>query len=139
MGRLAQRKKDEREENIQEAIKHYNSSDEPSIRLTSEAFGVPYSTLRGRLGGVQSRGVGHRQLQLLSEYEDKAIAEWCEWLDECGHPPRLEVVKSMAQGIARRRLRLKSLGKHWLTRFLNRHPGLASKLSNPARQAASTG
>ena len=34
-GRLAQRKMDEREENIQEAIKHYNSSDEPSIRLTS--------------------------------------------------------------------------------------------------------
>ena len=36
MGRLAQGKIDEREEYIQEAIKHYNSSDEPSIRLTSD-------------------------------------------------------------------------------------------------------
>ena len=82
MGRLRQRKKDEREIIIQDAIHHYHSSLEPSIRQSAESFGVAYSTLRGRLGGVQRRGVGHRGLQVLTEFEETAIVEWVERMDE---------------------------------------------------------
>jgi hypothetical protein len=82
MGRLKQRQKDEHENRTQEAILHYNSSSDPSIHLTAEHFSVAYSMLQGRLGGAQRCSVGHRKLQVLTEYEETSIVEWCEWLDE---------------------------------------------------------
>jgi hypothetical protein len=130
MPAIKQRKKDQAEVRLQEAIRHYQHSNEPSMRSSAEKFGIAYSTLRGRLKGRQSRVVGHHQRQVLTEFEEKSIVRWCERLDEWGHPPRLEVVKSMAEAIVGRREKNRSLGKHWITRFLSRHPGLASKLSS---------
>ena len=98
------------------------------MRASAEKFGIAYSTLGGRLKGRQSRVLGHLKMQVLTEFEEKSIARWCKRLDEWGHQPRLEVVKSMAEAIVGRRETNRSLGKHWITRFLNRYPGLASKL-----------
>ena len=123
------RKTNEAEEGIQKAIQHYRHSDEPSIRASGEKYGVAFSTLRGRLKGSVSREVGHHKLQVLTEYEERSIVRWCERLDDWGHPARLDLVKSMAEAIVARRLKDRSLGKNWITRFLNRHPALATKLS----------
>jgi len=68
-------------------------------------------------------------MQVLTEYEEKLMVQWCEKLDKWGHLPCLEVVKSIAQALLRRRVNTYTLGKHWLTRFLNCNPRLASKLS----------
>jgi len=75
------------------------------------------------------REVGHHKLPVLTEYEECSIVRWCERLDEWGHPARLDLVTSMAQAIVARRLKDHSLGKNWITRFLNRHPTLVTKLS----------
>jgi len=123
------RKKNEAEECIQKAIEHYRHSDEPSIRVSGEKYGGAYSTLRGRLKGRVSWEVGHHKLQVMTEYEERSIVRWCERLDEWGHPAWLDLVKSMAQAIVARRLKDHSVGKNWITRFLNRHPALATKLS----------
>jgi len=69
-------------------------------------------------------------MQVLSEFKENSMVWWCEKLDELGHQPRLEVVKSMVQALLRRRVNAHTLGKHWLTRFLNSNPMLASKLSS---------
>ena len=69
-------------------------------------------------------------MQVLSEYEEKSVVRWCGRLDEWGHPARLAVVKSMAEAIIARREKDRSLGKHWITRFLSRHPDLAARLSS---------
>jgi len=130
MPAIKQRKKDEMELRLQEAIRHYQHSDEPSMRSSAEKFGIAYSTLRGRIKGRQTRVLGHLKMQVLTEFEEKSIARWCERLDKWGHPPRLEVVKSMAEAIVGRREKNRSLGKHWITRFLSRHPELASKFSS---------
>ena len=132
MPQVKQWRPNEYEERIQEALRYYDKSYESSsIRHTSELFGVPYSTLRGRLSGRRSHTLGHEAMQLLTKYEERSIVKWCEKLDEWGHPPRLAVVKTMAQAIINRRTNTKKkiLGVHWLTRFLDRHPQLASKLS----------
>ena len=123
------RKKNEAEESIQKAIQHYRHSNEPSIHASGEKFGVAYSTLRGRLKGRVSREVGHHKLQVLTEDEESAVVRWCERLDEWGHPARVDLVRSMAEGIVARRLKDHSLGKNWITWFLNRHPALATKRS----------
>ena len=129
MPAIKERKKDEAESRLQEAIRHYQHSNEPSMRSSAEKFGIAYSTLRGRLKGRQTRVSGHLKMQVLTEFKEKSIARRCERLDDWGHPPRLEVVKGMAEAIVGRREKNRSLEKHWITRFLSRHPGLASKLS----------
>jgi len=121
---IKERKLDNKEANLQE---HYKYSEKPSIRATAEKFAIPFSTLQNRLSGTKTRVQGHVKLQVLTEYEERAIVRWCERLDEWAHPPRLAVVKSMAQGLLRKRMRSQSLGKNWLTRFLNRHLVLASR------------
>ena len=68
-------------------------------------------------------------MQVLTEYEENSIVRWCERLDEWGHPARLAVVRNMALAIVARRVNERILGKHWVSRFLNRQPKLASKLS----------
>jgi hypothetical protein len=60
--------------------------------------------------------------------EEKAIVRFCETLDDLGHPLRGSLVKAFAMALlpsSRRR----QLGKHWLSRFLNRNPALVSKFS----------
>ena len=115
---------------LQEALKHYQHSEEPSLRASVEKYGVAYSTLRGRLKGRQTHGAGHCKMQVLSEYEEKSVVRWCERLDEWGHPARLAVVKSIAEAIIARREKNRSLGKHWITSFRSRHPDIAAKLSS---------
>jgi len=65
----------------------------------------------------------------LTEYEEKSIIRWCECLDEWGHPARIALVKSMAEVIVAQRIKDQARGKNWITRFLNWHPNLATKLS----------
>ena len=128
MPRMKEGSKDEVEGRIQQAIQHYQTSEKPSLRLSAEKFGIAYSTLRGRLQGRQARATRLQRRQALSEYEEKSIVRWCERLDEWGHPARLAVVKGMAEAMVARRVKDRSLGKNWVTRFLRRHPGLAVKL-----------
>jgi len=130
MPQVNQRQSNEREAQIQEALRYYAKTKESSIKHTAELFGVPYYILHGRLSGRVSRTLGHEAMQLLTKDEANSIVQWCEKLDEWGHPPRLGVVKTMALALIHRRANSqnKTLGVHWLTRFLDQHPQLASKL-----------
>lgn len=128
MPRIQEGSKGEVEARIQQAIQHYQNSKKPSLRSSAEKYGIAYSTLRGRLQGRQARETGHLHRQVLSEYEEKSIVNWCGKLDEWGHPARLAVVKGMAEAVIARREKERILGKNWMSRFLRRHPELATKL-----------
>jgi hypothetical protein len=129
MGRLKGRAKEERENLIQLAIKDYYKTLEPSIRASAEKFSIPWSTLRDRLRGAQSRRESHRHQQLLTEYEEKSIVQWCERMDDWGFPLRLSLVKEMAAYLVSKRASGRKLGRHWLTRFLDRNPELSSRFT----------
>ena len=51
-------------------------------------------------------------MQALTEAEEKAIVSECSKLDEWGHPPRLALLKLMAQEIVQRRDKEQQIGKH---------------------------
>jgi len=134
MGRLKQRKQKseaQQELRIRRAILAFQQEKYPSIRKTAEAFGLAYSTLRRRLSGGESRVKAHVVQQLCTPAEEKAIVRWILKLEEWGFPPRIAHVK---EGVAI----LKGIewdedskvGKNWITRFLDRHPYLVSKLSS---------
>ena len=97
-----------------------------------ELYGVPRTTLYYRLAGSrQSRQDAHEDQQRLTKPEEKAIVKFCFEMDDCGFPPRLDYVKDMALHLHEKRIGYKPLpiGKNWITRFLSRHPDLASKYS----------
>lgn len=50
-------------------------------------------------------------------------------LESCGFPPHIEHVTRAAEFIL-----TDTVGEHWITRFLNRHAGLATKLTSPLEQ-----
>lgn len=129
MGCLKGREKEERENLIQLAIKDYYKTLEPSIRASAEKFSIPWSTLRDRLRGAQNRRESHRHQQLLTEYEEKSIVQWCECMYDWGFPLRLTLVKEMAAYLVSKRASGRKLGRHWLTRFLDRNPELSSRFT----------
>jgi len=129
MASLTKREKYQWEEKLQKAINHYANSVLANIRHSAERFGVPYSTLRGRLSRAQNCVAGQLKAQALTDYEENSIVRWCAQLDQWGHPQRLAVVWSMAQAIVQRSEKDRHIGHHWLARFLKRHPELASRLS----------
>ena len=48
-------------------------------------------------------------------------------MDKCGFPLQLSVVHHLAQLIVSARIPSAIIGKNWVNRYVNRHPGLVSK------------
>ena len=82
---------------------------------------------RDRLRGLQTRTEAHRELQLLSVQEEKAIVRFCEAFDDWGHPVTIKILKKFAQSLLPRQ---QKVGKYWTGRFLKRNPALAAKFSH---------
>ena len=119
----------EHEESIRLAKQDFISGIEPSIRSAARTYNIPYTTLRDRLHGLQTRAETHQELQLLTVPGEKAIVRFCQTLDDWGRPVTIKILKQFAQ--------LQSLlpgqqrvGKHWAGRFLKRNPALAAKFSH---------
>lgn len=110
MPRLKGRQQEEREKFIQLAITEYQNAPKPSLRASAEKYGIPWTTLRDRMNGAQSRRESHRQQQLLSEHEEKSIAAWCKRMDDWGFPLRLDLVKEMAAYLVKKRQIGRKLG-----------------------------
>jgi len=128
MGRVKCSDATDRENDIREAKHAYRSGLEPSIRAAASTYGIPYGTLRDRLRGAQPRSAAHEKEQLLTLEEEKSIVRFCETLDDLGHPLQAKMVKAFAMSLLPPHRRLQ-LGKHWMTRFLNRHPAVTAKFS----------
>jgi hypothetical protein len=105
--------------------------EKPSIRAAAEHYGLKYETLRDRKRGGKNRLESHEDQQNLTIAEEEAIKEWIGKVDGFGWPPRIEYVQHMALGFIRSHgICNPKLGGHWITRFLDRHPDLASRFTN---------
>ena len=125
MGKIKSRavKTEKQPTQLDKALKAWEAKQFSSLQKCAEALGVPYSTLRGRvLGGRKSYSDAHKGRQLLSVAEEKSIVKWIQGLDRRGLPPRVEMVSELAIYILEARGKDPRLGKHWITRFLDRHP-----------------
>ena len=141
MGRVNQRKVSEYDERLQRALKTLGSVNNPiTVGEAAEEYEVNKRTLYRRIAGThESRVISHQEQQRLTPAEESVIVKWCEEQDDRGFPPRLDMVRSMAIVLEEKRSGTIAapLGQKWISRFLNRHPTLASKLScNLERQRA---
>ena len=131
MGRIKKRGDKTKESLIAAALHDIETGKKPSIRAAVEHYGLKYETLCDRKRGAQNRFASHEDQQNLTIVEEQAIKDWVEKVDGFGWPPRIEYVRHMALGFIRSHgIRNPTLGKNWITRFLDRHPDLASRFTN---------
>ena len=83
-------KENEREAQIQRALKALESVKYTTLGEAATAFKVPKSTLSHRRTGRQTRRKAHKKEQLLSAASEEAIVKWILKPDEWGFPPRLD-------------------------------------------------
>jgi len=133
MGRLKQRKQAseaQRELRIRRAILAFEQRKYPSIRKTAAAFGLAYAISHGRLNSAQSHIKGYITQQVCTTAEAKAIVRWILKLEEWGFPSQILHVKEGVALLKGAKWDEQSkVGKNWITRLLDRHPFLVSKLS----------
>jgi hypothetical protein len=117
-----------RENDIWEAKHAYLSGEVASIHAAAATYGIPFGTLRDCLSGAQPRSIVHENKQLLTPEEEKSIVRFSKALDDLGHQLQGKMVKDCVLSLLplQRHLQLR---KHWITRFLNRHPSITSKFS----------
>lgn len=133
MGRIKpreQKAKEEQENDLLKAVKMYQDSqksDQPAtIALIVESCNVAPSTLRDRLAGAQNRVIAHQKQQNLLVLDEKDVLRWVEKVERAGFPPRIAHVREAANRLSTKGF---PMGKHWITRFLNRYPELSTKLT----------
>jgi hypothetical protein len=128
MGRSRAQQQAKFNKRVDDAKNDLNAGTIKNIREAAEVHGIAYSSLRDRLAGAKNRQEAHVEQQNLTPVEENAIKKWILKLDDWGFPPKHQYVKDMACDFLRSHgIRKPKLGKNWITRFLNRHPDLASK------------
>jgi hypothetical protein len=87
---------DSREVAIQSAISDLDSGIFRSVRAASKAWGVPRSTLQGRLAGRQSHAIAHQHQQRLSLEQEEDLVKWILDQDLRDQPPSHARLREMA-------------------------------------------
>lgn len=114
---------------IQEAMSKYKNGEIKTVRAAAEQYGVPRSTLFRRIQGSKPRVHSHPEGQLLTPIQELALVDLILKLDDWGHPMKSHHVLAFAHQIQDSDVK-RYPGKHWLQRFVNRHPTLASKVAS---------
>src|SRR4051794_9556045 len=121
---------DNYEDRLQAALKELSLQPKLSLPLTARRFDVVERTLRDRKnGGRQQRQKAHLHECLLNPYQEQALVQWICVQDDRGIPPRLDLVRDKVLAIIQQSQSKTSLGKHWLDRFIKRHPELQIRYS----------
>ncbi len=131
---------DSREVAIQNAIRDLNSGVYTSQRKAAEAYGIPRSSLRGRLAGQQSHAIAHQHQQRLTPEQEGFLVQWILNEDARAQPPTHARVRETATQILHMNGDFNPLGIEWISQFLSRQPRVASivgrSIEAPRAQAA---
>jgi len=100
------------------------------MSVKAEKYGLLYSTHHDQLNGAQDRKSSRECMQLFTKQEEKAIVQWCNHLHDWGFQPKITLLNQMAEHLIQKHAGQQTLGKHWLKRFLDRNPELASRVSS---------
>lgn len=117
---------DVREAAIELAIKDYLAGLYSSQRAAAKAYGIPPSTLRGRINGATNSAISHQHQQRLTPQQEEFLVEWILEEDARGFPPSIPRAREMANRILRMNGDLDPIGKAWLSQFVRRNPRVHS-------------
>ena len=117
---------------LDKAIEALNKPNPISIRSAAGMYGVSKTTLGNRFfERAKPRNQAHVTQQLLTEEEEIELVKWTQRLDKIGIPSRLTHLHEMVAALLRKRATGTTTipGQHWITRFLDRHPTIASRFA----------
>jgi hypothetical protein len=125
---------------MQIAIEGIEDGTYMSIRHAAKALVVSRATLARRLKGGKTKQEAREPTQLLTQQEEKALADWITGATASGHPITHRYIKEMAQGIRESRAGgqpeyLRPIGKNWIGTFLHRYTHLKTKLARAIEAA----
>ena len=86
-----------------------------------EKYGIPYTTITGRLKGRQQRRAAHTSQQVLSSIQEVVLCSWVELYSLQGRPIGITQIRHIARDITGAK---KPPHRDWVRRFLERHPEL---------------
>ena len=107
---------------IQSAIADVESG--CSRRAAASKWGIPRSTLLGRLTGAGSRKQRDSDRQKLSASEEQSLVEWVRIQYRLQLPPTQVQLRLIAQHMLHQSGSNETLGKHWAANFLARHDSI---------------
>jgi hypothetical protein len=101
-----------------------------SIRALADYHNVPRTTVQHRKSGRPPPDEKAQSQQYLYPWEEKALVKFAVHQDALGHPIRIKYLRSIAFGLACRRVPAdrpsKPPGKNWPQSFYKRHPDLTA-------------
>ena len=97
-----------------------------SHRKAAKLYGVPPTTLRGRMEGAVAIKQFAIDRQALSDVQETQLVQWAHVQDALGMPPTHYQLRCAAEEILRASGTQKKLGKNWVTNFMRRHPSLGT-------------
>jgi hypothetical protein len=108
----------DRNARIAAAIADLESQDRPNIAATAKKWQVARETLskrfRGETGTIEDANSNSRQQ--LTTTQEESLIEYINKLSDRGFPPTPQILKNIAEGIAKSKL-----GKNWVSRFCSRN------------------
>ena len=151
------------EEQLQKAISHTRNDPTIPRRRIAALYEVNVTTMNRRIAGTQlSRSAAHRDEQLLSPGEERAIGRHCGIMADRGFPVSHDLLRKLAQDMLNSRKQppktkggilvnqcstsdtdseIHTIGVHWVDRFLSRNPQFKKRYiryQERARKAASS-
>ena len=127
-------KAEEADEATQLALE-YMKKKKVSVREAAKKYKIGRERLRGRLKGVKSR---HEKVSInrkLNQEMEKALLQYCKYLDDIGVSARVRMIERSAKQILARAHRgpgpAPKIGKNWSARFIKRHPELVRVKQKP--------
>jgi len=121
-----------RSERIGLAYESWKEADGALSKTKAAAnYGIPKSTLIGRINGAIPDAVSRQRKQRLFPEEESALVKWVTRLHAWGWPARVEQVRFMAEDLLRAKGGSLPLRINWPQKFLKRHGELKTKYIPP--------
>lgn len=118
------------EQRFTSALRDLDSGRYKSIRAAAAAYKIDHSTLGRRRRGQRNRVESHTEQQLLSSIQEGMLVRWILEAEQAGHAFNHVQLRDMASIVYRASGGNGQIGKHWVTRFLQRHPEIQTKKGN---------
>jgi hypothetical protein len=118
----------EQEGRLEFAIKALKDQKIMSIREAARVFGVPRTTLQGRLNGNTHRPITRPNSMKLTPIEEDSLEDWILDLDSRGKAPTYKMVADMANILLAER-HTTTVGQNWAYKYVKRREALKTRFS----------
>jgi Psq-like protein/Tc5 transposase-like DNA-binding protein len=99
-----------------------------SQHQAAQKWGVPRSTICGRLGGKAALNDQIQPNQLLTKNQEAKLASWVLRQESLGYAPSHSQIRACVLALQKQQGSKIGVGRNWVPKFIGRHPELRTKV-----------